>query len=403
MGYSLFQTDLENTDTLMTSLGIPHVYIPGSYEAHAWDSNWVSTGVSELLSLNLPFPTPEIAVSGDSQSIADGDSTPQVADGTDFGSVLQGQVSPTSVFTITNDGTAPLSLGSVSVPAGFTLLSSLPASLVAGTSASFSVQLTASLPGTYAGNISFSNNASDLSENPFQFQITGTVVGIPQIAVSGNGLNIADGDSTPQAANGTDFGSVSVGQAGPTSVFTVVNGGTGPLTLGSISVPAGFTLASGLPTSLAPGASATFSVQLSATAAGTYAGNVSFSNNAAEGTENPFQFLITGTVIGIQGIAVSGNDQNIPDGDSTPQTADGTDFGSVPQGQAGTTSMFTVVNSGSVPLALGNVSVPNGFALLSDLSTSIVPGASVTFSVQLVAKCAGGVCGQRQFQRQSLG
>ena len=86
--------------------------------------------------------------------------------------------------------------------------------------------------------------------------------------------------------------------------------------------------------------------------------------------------------MGRPGIAISGCNQNIPDGDSTPQATDGTDFGSVLQGQAGTTSLFTVVNTGSVPVALGSVSVPNGFTLLSDLSTSLASGASATFSLQ---------------------
>ena len=110
-------------------------------------------------------------------------------------------------------------------------------------------------------------------------------MGIPQIAVSGNGLSIADGDTTPQTADGTDW-LVTVGQPGSTSVFTVVNGGTDVLTLGTVSVPVGFTVIGALPTSLASEASANFSVQLGDQAAGTYAGNVSFSNNAAEDAES---------------------------------------------------------------------------------------------------------------------
>ena len=263
-----------------------------------------------------------------------------------------GQTGPISVFTVVNTGTAPLALGSVSVPAGFALVSGLPTSLATGASAIFSVQLTATVAGTYAGTVSFSNNASNFSENPFQFQITGTVVGIPQIAVSGNGLSIADGDTTPQTADGTDFGS----PRGATRVDQRLyrcQRRDGRFDPRNRLRACRFYGSRRMPTSLASEASANFSVQLSATAAGTYAGNVSFSNNAAEGSENPYQFQITGTVMGIPGIAISGCNQNIPDGDSTPQATDGTDFGSVLQGQAGTTSLFTVVNTGSVPVALG--------------------------------------------------
>ena len=78
----------------------------------------------------------------------------------------------------------------------------------------------------------------------------------------GNGISIADGDTTPSATDDTDFGTVV--QAGPTisRTFTVRNGGSATLTLGAVTVPAGFTLTEGLSGSLAPGASDTFTVRL---------------------------------------------------------------------------------------------------------------------------------------------
>ena len=95
---------------------------------------------------------PGIDVSGDNQSIVDGDSTPQpLPTATAFGIAAVGQTGSTDVFTVVNSGTAPLTLGNVSVPAGFTLLSTLPASLAPGASASFSVQLLTSVSGTYSG------------------------------------------------------------------------------------------------------------------------------------------------------------------------------------------------------------------------------------------------------------
>ena len=52
---------------------------------------------------------------------------------------------------------------------------------------------------------------------------------VAQVAV----LNITDGDWTPSAAKGTDFGSVLQGAAVPTRTYTVRNVGTAVLTLGS--------------------------------------------------------------------------------------------------------------------------------------------------------------------------
>jgi hypothetical protein len=120
--------------------------------------------------------------------------------------------------------------------------------------------------------------------------------GAPEITVLGNGVSIADGDATPSAADGTDFGSVAQGGTPISRTFTVRNDGTAALTLGAVTVPAGFTLTEGLSSSLTPGASDTFTVRLDTTTAGTKAGDISFTTNDSD--ENPFNFRITGTVIG---------------------------------------------------------------------------------------------------------
>src|SRR5437588_6143099 len=54
--------------------------------------------------------------------------------------------------------------------------------------------------------------------------------GSPEIDVQGNGNSIADGDTTPQATDGTDFGTVSLGNA-LSHTFTILNTGTSPLNL----------------------------------------------------------------------------------------------------------------------------------------------------------------------------
>jgi len=118
----------------------------------------------------------------------------------------------------------------------------------------------------------------------------------PEITVLGNGVVIADNDTTPSLVDHTDFGSVQQGQPGISHTFTVRNDGGQTLTLGSVSVPRGFTLVEDLSSSLAPGASDTFTVRLETGSVGTFSGDVSFSTNDSD--ENPFNFRITGTVSG---------------------------------------------------------------------------------------------------------
>ncbi len=122
-----------------------------------------------------------------------------------------------------------------------------------------------------------------------------TFVGVPEITVLGNGASITDGDTTPSLADHTDFGNATQGGTALSRTFTVRNDGTALLTLGTVTVPAGFTLTKGLSGSLAAGASDTFTVQLDTVTIGTKTGGISFATNDSD--ENPFNFQITGTVI----------------------------------------------------------------------------------------------------------
>jgi C1A family cysteine protease len=234
---------------------------------------------------------PEIAVLGNGIAISDGDMAPAAADGTNFGTAPLGGTGVSRTFTVRNDGTGNLVLGAVTVPTGFTVTEGLSSSLVPGASDTFTVRLDTAVGGTKSGLIFIQND--DRDEHPYNFAITGQVVG-PDIRVMGNGVSIADGDTTPSTADGTDLGIVEPGGTPVSRTFTVYNDGNATLTLGTVTVPAGFTLSEGLPSSLAPGSSDTFTVRLDVTTPGTKAGDISIATN--DSNENPFNFRITGTV-----------------------------------------------------------------------------------------------------------
>ncbi len=122
---------------------------------------------------------------------------------------------------------------------------------------------------------------------------SGDVAG-PHAYVLGNGVSIATGDATPSSADFTDFGWAHEATSGPTRTFIVANDGTQTLNLGVVSIPAGYTLVQGLPSSLAPRTWASFTVRLDTTVRGVVSGNITFSTN--RGDQNPFTFAITGTV-----------------------------------------------------------------------------------------------------------
>jgi Domain of unknown function (DUF1906)/FG-GAP-like repeat len=251
----------------------------------------------------------EITVLGNAVSIADGDTTPSSSDFTDFGSATQNGTAVQHTFTVRNDGGSTLTTSGLTLPSGFSLVEGLSASITAGNSDTFTVQLDTSSTGTKSGQISFSNNDSD--ENPFNFSISGTVnaTSTPaEITVLGNAVSITDGDTTPSSSDFTDFGSATQGGTAVQHTFTVRNDGGSTLTTSGLTLPSGFSLVEGLSSSIASGGSDTFTVQLDTTSTGTKSGQISFSNNDSD--ENPFNFSISGTVNAVQppGNALAGFD-----------------------------------------------------------------------------------------------
>ncbi len=341
---------------------------------------------------------PDIQVRGNWISISDGDTTPSASDFTDFGTVIQGTSGVTRVFLLDNLGGSTLTLGPVSVPTGYTLTQGPPASLGPGGTDSFVVRLDTTIVGTKTGDISIATNDPD--ENPFNFRITGTVQGpAPEVTVLGNGISIADGDTTPYLMDHTEYVPLLVGDTPVSHIFTVRNDGSLDLTLGSVSVPTGFTLAEGLSTSLAPGASDTFTVRLDTVTAGVKTGDVSFATNDPD--ENPFNFRITGTISapGLPEVAVSHEGVAITDGDTTPATVDGTDFGTVLAGAFPISHTFVVANVGdsNSVLTAGHVTVPAGFTLVQDLSSTVRYLDPAVFVVRLDTSTPGTFSGEVSF------
>ena len=88
------------------------------------------------------------------------------------------------------------------------------------------------------------------------------------------------------------------------------------------------------------------------------------------------------TVVGVPGtpeMDVSGNNVAIADDDTTPQTGDNTDFGSVTANSVSVSRTFTIANSGTAPLTLsGTPRVQITGANASDFTVSVQPSSSVT-------------------------
>ncbi|MEM7112219.1 MAG: choice-of-anchor D domain-containing protein [Chloroflexota bacterium] len=352
-----------------------------------------------------PVPTmPEMDVQGNGQSIADGDTTPNVADDTDFGGVIQGN-SLANSFTIVNSGTAVLNLtGSPLVAisgadaADFTVSTVPAASVGAGATTAFTITFTPSGVGTHTATVSIANNDAD--ENPYTFAIegTGTAVPVPEIDVQGNGQSIADGSSTPLTSNGTDFGSISLGTPFD-QTFTVVNSGTavlnltgGPLVAISGADAADFTISTVPAATVAAGNSTDFVVTFEPASVGIKTAVLTIANDDSD--ENPYNFTIRATAIAPE-IDVQGNGQSIADGDMTPSVADDTDFATSFIGTP-VVHTFTIENTGDETLNLTGSPLVNvggvnaaDFVVTQPPAPSVGAGLSTTFDVTFTPSFVG--------------
>jgi hypothetical protein len=136
-------------------------------------------------------------------------------------------------------------------------------------------------------------------------------IGAAAIRLQGNGLDIADGDTTLRTADGTDFGDVELEAGLVERTFTLSNPGqldleiTGNSTVVIAGPQAGDFTVTAEPDALVPaGGTTTFAIQFHPSAPGLRTATVVITNNATPA--NAFYFAIAGT-----GVEVDPNRQTL--------------------------------------------------------------------------------------------
>lgn len=335
-----------------------------SFSFAATSSN--RTGHITLLGQAIPVVQeipPQLLVFNGASAITNNQLTPQ-----NFGNVVLNGTGPVITFTISNAGGQSLDVGAPSVPLGFSLVTNPPASIAGGSNGQFSVRLNSTNVGFVSGSISFTNN--DTNNDPFSFAVSGAVLSPPSIAVFIGTNSVTNGQTV-------SFGSVQQSSSAPAVTFAVANAGQVPLTLGlqTPAVPSGFLLVSNLASTVASNGIALFTVQLTTSNAGVFAGNITITNNS---TNTPFAFTVTGSVLPPPMIAVSPSPAN---------------FGTNIQGSTGPAVTFTITNAGGEPLLLGVPVLPTGFLLSAAPPGTITASNNTTFRVQLNTSNVGSFSG----------
>lgn len=177
-----------------------------------------------------------------------------------------------TTFTIRNTGMAELTIDSVtSDGADFTISRSPTSPVPVSGATEFAVRFAPSSVGTKTARLTIASNAS----RPFVFAVRAVAAPAlaPTLVVSLEGVDVATGATVP--VTGATPGTPSE------TVFTLRNTGTSVLAIGGVTVQgADFALSHAPASSVAAGASTTFTLSFAPSTAGTKAAQVTISSNA---------------------------------------------------------------------------------------------------------------------------
>ena len=205
-----------------------------------------------------------------------------------FGNQTVNTTSAPVAFTLTNGGTDPLTIGSITTTGNYAVSGTFPTTVPAGGTATVSVTFTPTALGTRLGTLVINSNATNGTN--YTVNLTGngqTATPNPQIAVSQGGTGIPNGSTF------SGFPSTQQGSTSAPVTFTISNRSTTDvLTLGAFAFSGPYALSGLAPTSVAPGGAATFAVTFSPTTTGTGTGSVSIANNSQ--TNSPYVINFSG-------------------------------------------------------------------------------------------------------------
>ena len=282
-----------------------------------------------------------------------------------FASQAVNTTSAAQTDTLTNSGTAPLTISSISLggfnPGDFAQTNTCPvspATLAAGANCSISLTFTPTATGSRTASVSVADNAS----------------GIPHtVTLSGTGAALAPAVSLSRSSIG--FGNQVVNTTSAPQGATLTNTGTAPLTISGVTVggtnPADFAQTNTCPISpatLGAGANCSISASFTPTTSGSRTASVSIADDAS-GSPHTVALAGTGTAP-----AVSLSATSLSFGTQTINTSSGS-------------QAVTLTNSGSAPLTISGISLggvnPGDFAQTNTCPTgptTLAAGANCSIS-----------------------
>lgn len=186
-----------------------------------------------------------------------------------FGSVSVGAASSASIITLSNTGTAVMTISALVATGNFEIVSAVPASLAAGQSVGISVRFVPATAGAKSGSLILTSNAT----------------GPNSVALSGNGISTTQAISS-MAPTSMAFGNETVGAESSAQVVTLTNTGNRPMAITSITASGQFAQSNNCGSSLAAGASCSINVKFAPTTEGAKSGTLSLVSDADSGNSS---------------------------------------------------------------------------------------------------------------------
>jgi hypothetical protein len=319
----------------------------------------VAGSANGTLSIVSDAPGSPLNISTTGTGVTPGQLTPNPTS-LSFGNVVVGS-SKTLTETLTNSGGASVTISAAAASGtGFSMSGlTLPLTLNAGQSTSFSVQFAPTTAGGVTGNISVTSNGSNPNLN---------------IALSGNGATPGALSANPASLA---FGSVQVGSNSSLSE-TLTNTGGSNVTISQATVTgAGFSVIGlTLPTTLTPNQTVTFTVKFAPTSAGNVSGNLAIASDAPG---SPLNIALSGT--GVAPGSLTANPSSVI-------------FGNVTLGSNKSVAV-TVTNAGGSTVTISGATVTgNGFTFNGpSFPVTLGAGQTTIFNAVFTPTTAGASSG----------
>jgi hypothetical protein len=277
-----------------------------------------------------------------------------------FGSVQTGN-NQTASETLTNSGGSSVIISQASATGpGFSVSGiTLPLTLAAGQSTSFSVAFAPQTSGAASGGIAIASNASNPSLG---------------VVLSGTGTTAGSLAASPSSVS---FGSVQISKSQSASATLTNSGGSSVTVTQATATGAGFSVSGiTLPLTLAAGQSTSFSIAFAPQSSGTASGGLAITSNASNSTMN----------MGLSGTGVAAGTLAV--------TQSSLSFGGVQVGSSLAASE-TITNTGGSSVTITQATIGGtGFSAPGlEFPLTLTAGQSFTFSTIFAPLTAGAATG----------